>query len=164
LLSVTGLRISEVLDLKIDDVDIEQGVLTIRAAKFGRFRLAPLHPSTSTVLLQYLERRNQFLGKRRSNYVFVSNRGTRLDIGRVHQVFYALSRQTGLRVPGARNGPGSTTSGIIRQADYSGNDGARAVFPGESRAREGMIGGIIRACSGRPKHDLAAGSERRVPA
>ena len=30
-------------------------------------------------------------------YVFVSNRGNRLDGGRVHRTFYALSRQTGLR-------------------------------------------------------------------
>ena len=105
LLSVTGLRISEALDLKLDDVDLEQGVLTIRAAKFGRSRLVPLHPSTRTVLVHYLQRRKQFLGARRSDYVFVSNRGTRLDIGRVHRAFYALSRQTGLRAPGARNGP-----------------------------------------------------------
>lgn len=105
LLSVTGLRISEALDLKLDDVDLEQGVLTIRAAKLGRWRLVPLHPSALSVLLQYLQRRKQFLGERRSDYVFVSNRGTRLDRGRVQRVFYALSRQTGLRVPGARNGP-----------------------------------------------------------
>ena len=105
LLSVTGLRISEALDLKLDDVDIEQGVLTIQAAKFGRSRLVPLHPSTCIVLVDYLQRRKQFLGARPSNYVLVSNRGTRLDIGRVHRVFYALSRQTGLRAPGARNGP-----------------------------------------------------------
>ena len=45
LLSVTGLRISEALDLKLDDVDIEQGALTIRAAKFGRSRRVPFHPS-----------------------------------------------------------------------------------------------------------------------
>jgi site-specific recombinase XerD len=51
LLSVTGLRISEALDLKLDDVDIDQGILTIRAAKFGPGHLpgvlhlerAPLH-------------------------------------------------------------------------------------------------------------------------
>ena len=95
LLSVTGLRISEALDLKLDDVDLHQGVLTIRAAKLGRFRLVPLHPSTSSVLLHYLQRREQFLGNRRSDYVFISNRGTRLDGGRVHHVFYALSRQNG---------------------------------------------------------------------
>jgi integrase/recombinase XerD len=41
LLSVTGLRISEALDLKLDDLDIEQGVLTIQVAKFGRSRLVP---------------------------------------------------------------------------------------------------------------------------
>jgi integrase len=105
LLSVTGLRISEALDLKLDDVDLVQGVLTIRAAKFGRSRLVPLHPSTCSALLGYLERRKQYLGKRRSDYVFVSNRGTRLDLARVHRTFYALSRQIGLRAPGARNGP-----------------------------------------------------------
>jgi len=105
LLSVTGLRISEALDLELDDVDIEQAVLTIRTAKFGRFRLVPLHPSTCTVLVDYLERRKQFLGARCSNYVFISNRGTKLDMGRVRRAFYALSRQTSLRALGARNGP-----------------------------------------------------------
>jgi len=105
LLSVTGLRISEALDLKLDDVDLEQGVLTIRAGKYGRSRLVPVHRSTRTVLVHYLQRREQFIGLRRSDYVFISNRGTRLDIGRVHKAFYALSRRTGLRAPGARNGP-----------------------------------------------------------
>jgi integrase/recombinase XerD len=105
LLSVTGLRISEALDLKLDDVDLEQRVLTIRAAKFGRSRLVPLHPSTCSVLLYYLERRKRHLGKRRSDYVFVSNRGTRLDLGRVHRAFYVMSQQIGLRAHGARNGP-----------------------------------------------------------
>jgi site-specific recombinase XerD len=58
----------------------------------------PLHPSTRTVLIEYLERRKQFLGNRPSNYVFVSNRGTRLDVGRVHRVFYALSAAQTQRV------------------------------------------------------------------
>ena len=111
LLSVTGLRISEALDLKLDDVDIEQGVLTIRAAKFGRSRLVPLHPSTRTVLVHYLQRRKQFLGARRSDYVFVSNRGTRLDIGRVHRAFYALSRQRACGRLARATAPGCTTSG-----------------------------------------------------
>lgn len=105
LLCVTGLRISEALDLKLDDVDLNQDLLTIRAAKLGRSRLVPIHPSTRTVLADYLERREQFLGPRGSAYVFVSNRGTRLDLGRVHRAFYALSRQTGLRAPGASKGP-----------------------------------------------------------
>lgn len=105
LISVTGLRISEALDLKLEDVDSDQGVLTIRSAKFGRSRLVPLHPTTRTVLIDYLQRRQQFLGRRRSDFVFVSNRGTRLDGGRVRRAFYALSRQTGLRALGSCKGP-----------------------------------------------------------
>jgi integrase/recombinase XerD len=105
LLAVTGLRISEALDLELKDVDLDQGVLTIRSAKFGRSRLVPVHPTTRTVLIEYLQRRRHFLGPRRSDFVFVSNRGTRLDGGRVRRAFYTLSRQTGLRAPGSRNGP-----------------------------------------------------------
>ena len=111
LLSVTGLRISEALDLKLEDVDLDQAVLTIRAAKFGRSRLVPLHPSTVAVLARYLQRRKQYLGLRRSDYVFVSNRGTRLDGGRVRKAFYALSRQTACAPPARATAPGCTTSG-----------------------------------------------------
>jgi integrase len=107
LLAVTGLRISEALDLKVQDVDLEQAVLTIRAAKFGRMRMVPIHASTCEVLADYLRRREEFLCAygRHATHVFVSNRGTRLDLGRVHRAFYALSRQIGLRAEGASNGP-----------------------------------------------------------
>ena len=105
LLSVTGLRISEALDLKLDDVDLDQGMLTVRAAKLGRSRLVPLHASTCAALAEYLRRREQFVGNRSSGHVFVSTRGTRLDIGRVHRGFYAISQQAGLRAAGASKGP-----------------------------------------------------------
>lgn len=107
LLAVTGLRISEALDLEVDDVDLEQAVLTIRRTKLGRTRVVPIHASTNEVLAQYLQRREAFLCERglSSRQVFVSNRGTRLDVGRVHRAFYALSRQIGLRAPGASKGP-----------------------------------------------------------
>lgn len=107
LLAVTGLRISEALDLEVEDVDLEQAVLTIRAAKLGRTRLVPIHASTAEVLAEYLRRREVFLRQRgrNSSHLFVSNRGTRLDLGRVHRTFYALSRQIGLRETGASKGP-----------------------------------------------------------
>jgi len=105
LLSVTGLRIAEALHLELRDVDLEQGVLTIRAAKHGRSRLVPIHPSTATVLVKYLHCREQVLGAKCSNYVFVSNVGNRLDGGAVHRTFYALLRQVGLRGLTDSHGP-----------------------------------------------------------
>ncbi|MBK7515046.1 MAG: tyrosine-type recombinase/integrase [Betaproteobacteria bacterium] len=82
LLSVTGLRISEALDLKLGDVDMQQAVLTIHAAKLGRSRLVPLHATTCAVLAEYMRRREDFLGLRDSNYLFISTKGT-VDGGRV---------------------------------------------------------------------------------
>jgi integrase len=105
LLSVTGLRISEALNLKLDDVDLSEGLLTIRGAKLNRSRLVPIHPSTCAVLAEYLKRRAQSFSQPISAYVFVSCRGTRLDLGRVHRTFYVLSRSVGLREPGASTGP-----------------------------------------------------------
>lgn len=46
LLSVSGLRLGEALNLELRDVDLQSAVLTIRGAKFGKDRLVPLHVST----------------------------------------------------------------------------------------------------------------------
>lgn len=105
LLSVTGMRLSEALNLKLADVDLEQSVLTIRGAKFGQWRLVPIHSSTNAVLADYLSHREKFFHNPVSTYVFVSRRGTRLDVGHVHRTFYRLSRSTGLRAVGASKGP-----------------------------------------------------------
>ena len=43
LLAVTGVRISEALNLQPKDVDWSEGVLTIHGTKFGKSRLVPLH-------------------------------------------------------------------------------------------------------------------------
>jgi len=106
LLSVSGLRLGEALNLKLRDVDLESAVLTIRGAKFGKDRLVPLHASTCKVLGRYLARRSHHWAERPvSSYLFVSSWGNRLDAGEVHRTFYALSRQIGLRGPSDSHGP-----------------------------------------------------------
>jgi len=105
LLAVAGLRLGEALRLETRDVDLREGVLTVRGTKFGKSRLVPIDPSTCEVLAQYRERRDRFLAGRRSDFFLVGGRGNHLDTGEVHRVFYALSRQIGLRLPGASHGP-----------------------------------------------------------
>jgi integrase len=46
LLSVSGLRLGEARNLKLQDVDLKAALLTIRGAKFGKDRLVALHAST----------------------------------------------------------------------------------------------------------------------
>jgi integrase len=43
LLSVTGMRVGEVLNLDLEDVDLDHGVLIIRNSKLGKSRLVPMH-------------------------------------------------------------------------------------------------------------------------
>jgi len=106
LLSVSGLRLGEARNLELQDVDLRAAVLTVRGAKFGKSRLLPVQPSTRNVLADYLARRARcWAGRPVSSYVFVSNRGNRLDSGEIHRTFYALSRQIGLRGPSDSHGP-----------------------------------------------------------
>ena len=106
LLSVTGLRLGEARNLKLDDVDLAAAVLTVRGAKFGKTRLVPLHASTCQVLAEYIARRQRhWAGRPVSSYVFVSSWGNRLDSGQIYRAFYRLSRQIGLRDASDRHGP-----------------------------------------------------------
>lgn len=104
LLSVSGLRISEALNLKIEEVDLVKGIFVIAGSKFGKSRLVPIHASTREVLLRYARDRDRAFGRKLS-FFFVSRRGNRLDAGQVRRTFYRLSRTIGLRGPTASHGP-----------------------------------------------------------
>jgi len=69
LIAATGLRISEAIALKIDDVWPE-GRLYIRETKFHKSRLVPLHPTVIEALNRYLEARRQLAGT--CDYLFPS--------------------------------------------------------------------------------------------
>jgi len=105
LLTVTGLRISEALNLKSTDIDWTEGVLTIRNSKFDKSRLLPLHPSTIEVLTNYAAHRDRLFSPRQGLSFFPSNNGNRLDEGQVRRTFYRLSRQVGLRRGAVNRGP-----------------------------------------------------------
>lgn len=106
LLSVTGLRIGEALRLQLEDVNLQDGLLTVRGTKFGKSRIVPIHRTTQQVLAEYRARREQcFAGHNASPFFFINSHGHHLDIGDVHRTFYKLSRKTGLRGATASHGP-----------------------------------------------------------
>jgi integrase len=105
LIAVTGMRLSEAIGLQGSDVDLDEGVLTVRQSKFGKSRLVPLHRTTRKALLRYVEQRDTHLGSRCGPYFFVAERGGRLLHQYVYRVFWRLSREIGLRHPGDHTGP-----------------------------------------------------------
>ena len=109
LLAVSGMRLSEALNLKPEDVDWSQRLLSIGRAKFQKSRLVPLRESTLGQLRAYIKHRNRFFAerpwRRPANRVFVTTHGGTLTSNEVGHDFRKLTRCIGLRAPGARHGP-----------------------------------------------------------
>ena len=101
----TGLRANEPLRLDRDDVDLLNGVLTIRETKFGKSRYVPLHATTQRALQRYAVRRDRCCHDPESPSFFVSDRGTRLTQWCVRWTFVKLSHEIGLRDADDSRGP-----------------------------------------------------------
>ena len=99
LLAVTGLRISEALNLRLHDIT-EDG-LVIRETKFQKSRLVPLHPTTMVGLKRYLDRR----GAAKDDHLFVSLRGHGMRPSGVVTVFLRIVRAMGIHPGPGKPGP-----------------------------------------------------------
>ena len=97
LIAVTGLRISEAVNLDRADVDLDEGVLTIRGTKFGKTRLVPLHESTTKALATYAAKRDAILVNVRSPAFFVSEAGRRVTHWSTRYNFAHVSQRVGDR-------------------------------------------------------------------
>ena len=73
MLYATGMRISELINLKITDIDIERSVLKV-LGKGSKERLIPFGEKASDSLSYYLKKRKKSLAKE----VFISNRGRKM--------------------------------------------------------------------------------------
>ena len=105
LLVSTGLRLSEACRLATNDVDLVNGILTIRETKFRKSRLVPLHPTTTQALAQYADRRNACRATRRSEYFFCTERSPRLTRAAVEKTFSRIKQRLGWNGHGRTGSP-----------------------------------------------------------
>lgn len=105
LISVTGMRVGEVLNLDLGDVDLDQGVITIRNAKFGKSRLVPVHETTLIALQRYRAERDAFLAGRIVKPFFISTHGRRVGHTALDRAFRRLTTRLGMRGASAAIGP-----------------------------------------------------------
>ena len=96
LLAASGVRIGEALSLDRGDLDGDQGMLTVRDAKFGKTRLVPLHPSVVGALTRYSALRDGHHPRPAAPALFLSTAGTRLLHSNVSLTFSQLTAQAGL--------------------------------------------------------------------
>jgi integrase/recombinase XerD len=108
LLAVTGMRVSEVLALDREDVDLDEGILRIRRTKFGKSRLVAVDDSTRQVLADYARERDRGARRAAAAAFFLSGGGDRVTGWATRYNFAKVSREVGLRAPagGRRHGHG----------------------------------------------------------
>lgn len=97
LLTATGLRPGEALALDRSDVDLANGILSIRQSKFGKSRFVPVTESTCAALADYAKQRDKLCSRRRSEAFLVSERGARLQGYTARRTFATISCMVGLR-------------------------------------------------------------------
>ncbi len=96
MLAVTGMRVSEALNLNDSDVDLSQGSFTVNATKFDKTRRLPLHSSTVDALCRYRAHRCRWHPAPLTPAFFVSIVGSRLHYPNVVGVFHQLLDIAGL--------------------------------------------------------------------
>jgi integrase len=105
LIAASGLRLGEATALTRSDVDLEQGVLLIRGAKFGKSRWVPLHPSTTLALRRYAQRRDNDPGSAHADAFFVGDHGRPARVGNVEYAFAQLRQRLQWTARGSHPAP-----------------------------------------------------------
>src|ERR1039458_5323926 len=106
LLYGTGMRISEALSLRLTNVDLSAGVLTIRESKFYKTRLVPMSPALTGIVGEYVARRAKEHPTRLDGALFLTRAGSPVAHHTAETVFSRVRVRAGvLRQDGGRYQP-----------------------------------------------------------
>jgi integrase/recombinase XerD len=92
LLYATGIRLNELRNLHVKDIDFENRMLTIREGKGMKDRVIPLNEVCADVLKKHLASRE----KQKERYVFEGRKGRRMSIGTVNSRSKRLAKARGI--------------------------------------------------------------------
>jgi len=87
----SGLRVSEVINLKVKDLDLEELTVHLKSAKGKKDRIT-IFPKKLKVDFQ-----NSIAGKNNNDYVFESNRGGKLTTFSLQKVFKQAVKKSGIK-------------------------------------------------------------------
>lgn len=100
-----GLRLGEAVDLKIEDVDFEQGVLSLWNTKFHKQRLVPFSLAVGQKLRAYLACANRARFPAGPREPFFAHPGGKYSKHSIHDRFHLLLARAGLAKRKGRGGP-----------------------------------------------------------
>lgn len=100
LVAAAGLRVSEAVALRRADVILDEGLLHIGHAKFGKFRWVPIHRTTVQALRRYARRRDEDPASAGTDAFFVFDHGQPATYRKLAYAFRELRRRLKWRARG----------------------------------------------------------------
>jgi len=85
LLYATGMRVAELVNLDIDDIDLDEGMVKVRG-KGNKERMAPLTGKAVAAIRDYLNVRGRLVKEKSGNAIFLNYRGGRLGVRGVRKL------------------------------------------------------------------------------
>lgn len=97
LLYATGMRVSELVSIKLKDLNLEVGYI-ITFGKGSKERVVPIHEKAITLIKDYLkDSRNRLLKKGNSYYLFLGQGGRPMTRERFWQIIKGYALQAGIK-------------------------------------------------------------------
>jgi integrase/recombinase XerD len=98
LLYSSGLRVSELISLRLEDISFDAGFLRV-IGKGSKERIVPLHMRALDKIKEYISvERPQILRKKNSPYLFITRRGGPMTRQRFWQTMKQLGKKAGLDI------------------------------------------------------------------
>ena len=90
LLYGAGLRVSEIVEIKLEDISFDNNTVKIRG-KGDRERIAFLNPNSTKAIKEYLTERAQKKNAGVSSYLFINNRGKKISRQTIWKIIKTLN-------------------------------------------------------------------------
>lgn len=95
LMYATGLRASEIVELRIEDLELDEGFIYVMG-KGGKRRMVPTGEVALKYLRIYLNERDEFLGGKESPYVFLNYKGEPLTRQGLWKIIKSYGKRIGI--------------------------------------------------------------------
>ncbi len=95
LLYATGIRVSELIELTVNDFDRHYGVIKV-FGKRRKERIVPLHIGIMELLNNYLKNVRPKFNKKRLNFIFLSRNGNKLTRQFIWQIIKKYANKSGI--------------------------------------------------------------------